>query len=145
MSNITYTDCVRITLEVPSVNQTIDHYIIKVDENPPMLVKNTSFLLPISQDQQTIHLRAVDGCGQKGDLEMLSFPSAATTTDTHTTVYPSSTAPTNDVDPLVKTVAETGESDVPSGAIAITHFGQADMRSQLIAMGLNFLFLTYVT
>lgn len=117
--------------------QTIDHYIIQVDENPPMLVKNTSFLLPNNQDQQTIHLRAVDGCGRKG--EMLSFlyvPSVATTTDTHTTVYVSSTAPTKFND-MVQTVAETGAE--PSGAIAAI---QADLRYQLTAM---FLFLCLLT
>ena len=49
--------------------QTIDYYILKVDGNPPMLVKNTSATLFTEQlgSNHTISVRAVDKCGQKGE------------------------------------------------------------------------------
>ena len=49
--------------------QTIDYYIVKIDDNPPILVKNTSATLFAEQldSTHTISIRAVDMCGQKGE------------------------------------------------------------------------------
>ena len=49
--------------------QTIDYYIVRVDEDPPILIKNTSATLFTEQlgSNHTISIRAVDRCGQKGE------------------------------------------------------------------------------
>ena len=66
----------------------ISHYSIQVDNNPPLLVKNTSATIPInSKFRHTIHLRAVDRCGQIGAQKLLDLPASLSTSSTSSTAY----------------------------------------------------------
>lgn len=48
--------------------QKIDYFIIQLDNNPPLLVKNYSTVVIIEKtsSNHTITIAAVDSCGQKG-------------------------------------------------------------------------------
>lgn len=67
--NKTNGDTLNITWHVPRAENYISHYSIQVDNNPPLLVKNTSATILInSTSSHTIYLRAIDQCGQIGTL-----------------------------------------------------------------------------
>lgn len=66
----------------------ISHYSIQVDDNPPLLVKNTSVAIPINNTfRHTIYLRAVDQCGQIGTQTLHDLPARLSTSSTSSTVY----------------------------------------------------------
>ena len=63
--------------------QTLDHYILQVDEGAPMWVKNNSATLYEQQEKATYNIRitAVDMCNQKGqELSADIIPDSPPTT-----------------------------------------------------------------
>ncbi len=64
-------------------NGDLNHYVITVDDDPPILTKNTSILYNLSSSNSessvSLSLRVIDRCGQQGhtvytSVEVISHP-----------------------------------------------------------------------
>ena len=103
VSSKTAGDSINLTWSLSAINQDIqliDHYVVHVDEMPPVLVKNTSVVLSGLQEKQAHHIviRAVDECSQEG-RELIR--------DIASTEAPNTSSPSVNTDPPSSNTRDT--------------------------------------
>ena len=90
LSNATDREHATITWEVPDTDQkqTIDHFIIQLDNNPQSLIKNnfTTVIVGESNSDHTITVMAVNKCEQRSSILSQSLRSGIEAVTESTTV-----------------------------------------------------------
>ena len=105
-------DSLHINWTIPEMDEdthSIDYYIVRCNDDPPILVKNNSATLPV-ESEHNITVRAVDQCGQQGEELLMAYIMPDSQTSSHPDqVMPQSTAPIELLQPVTGDLMQTTE------------------------------------